>query len=173
MNSKPHTPITIAKIGRKFGVRGYFNLISFTSPPENILNFKSILIQYKSDWALYEVESIKPKNKNIFICKLKTISTPEEASKLTNCEAAVYREQLPNLDEREYYWVDLIGLKVCNKNGELIGTISDMIETKANDIIKVKRINKKSILIPYIDEAISNIDLNSQIMTVDWDIDNT
>jgi 16S rRNA processing protein RimM len=173
LNSNARTPITIAKIGRKFGVRGYFNLISYTSPPENILKFKQLLIKHKKTWVKYTVESIKPKNKNIFICKLEGIKTPEEASKLTNCEAAIAREQLPDLPPEDYYWVDLMHLKVNTENGQLLGTIEDIIETPANDILSIKPNTGQPILIPYTSETVTNINLDSQTMTVDWDIDNT
>jgi 16S rRNA processing protein RimM len=161
--------LTIAKVGKKTGLRGCFNLISYTAPPENILRYKSLAISNNSASKTYEVEYIKHKNKNIFTCKLKEVSTPEDASKLTNQEIKIHRSQLPELTDDEYYWADLIGLRVINDNKEEIGFITNIFETGANDILEVKS-KLSHHLIPYLDDVIINVDIDSQTMVVNWDI---
>ena len=169
LKKKDENYLTIAKVGKKNGLRGCFNLISFTSPPENILKYKNLIISIKNTSQTYEVEYIKHKKNNIFTCKLKGVSNPEDARKLTNLEIKIHKNQLPELPKDEYYWVDLIGLRVITENEEEIGIIKNIFETGANDILEVK--SKLSLhLIPYLDDVIINVDIDSQTMVVNWDI---
>ena len=90
-------------------------------------------------------------------------------------QAAITEEQLPRLKKGEYYWRDLIALKVINQDGTLLGKVSEMIETGANDVFIVTNgdKNKQKILIPYVTGVyIRKIDLINQTMNVDWVVDN-
>ena len=70
----------------------------------------------------------------------------------------------------EYYWMDLIGLSVETQQGDLLGTIKQIMETGANDVLVVHGDRER--LIPYIqDRVIKQIDLDNGLMTVDWDAD--
>lgn len=167
----PRTPIIVAKVGRKFGVRGCFNLQSHTSPPENITQFSELLIDENGTWRTYEVEYIKPKNKNVFICKLKGIDTPEQASMLTHAQIAVRYADLPPTDNDEFYWVDLIGLKVQTPTGEELGVVSEILETGANDVLCIKPSNGPTVCIPFLSKYITDIDTESQVITTNWSTD--
>ncbi len=91
-----------------------------------------------------------------------------QAGLYTNAEIGVYREQLPQLGGDEYYWSDLENLTVINQQGIILGQVSHLVETGANDVIVVK--GEKEHLIPYIlDQFILNIDLKNGRIEVDWD----
>ena len=80
------------------------------------------------------------------------------------------RDQLPALEQGEYYWTDLIGLKVVTGDGTELGVIERLFETGANDVVVVKGDRER--LIPYLPgQVITRVDLKAGEMEVDWDPD--
>ncbi len=89
---------------------------------------------------------------------------------LRGLEIAITRDQLPEPEDDEYYWVDLEGLSVTNLDGITLGVVDSIMETGANDVLVVK--GEKERLIPYVmDEFVHAIDLDAGTITVDWDPD--
>jgi len=79
----------------------------------------------------------------------------------------VQRDQLPESKD-EYYWADLIGLEVVTTKDVNLGLVDSLMETGANDVLVVKGDSER--LVPWIaDEVIVKVDLESRIITVDWD----
>jgi 16S rRNA processing protein RimM len=83
---------------------------------------------------------------------------------------AVPRSQLPEQDEDEYYWSDLIGMSVVNEANEQLGTVSNLLETGANDVLSVKG-ESGEILIPFVDAVIKQVDAANRTIRVDWSAD--
>ena len=99
-----------------------------------------------------------------------------QAEKLIGSEVWVDKDQLPNLDKGDYYWHQLEGLEVFNEAGELLGEVSHLFETGANDVLVVKA-SEKSIddmerLIPHVEkEIVLEIDLEERRILVAWGSD--
>ena len=107
--------------------------------------------------------------------KILGIDNPEDASQYVNCGVAIKHEQLPTLNKGEYYWRDLIGLKVLNQDEVELGVVSEIIETGANDVFVVTGNGESEtrVLIPYVmDIYVKRIDLITQTIHIDWVIDN-
>lgn len=99
-----------------------------------------------------------------------------QAEELIGSEIWVDKDQLPNLEKGDYYWHQLEGLEVFNEAGELLGEVSHLFETGANDVLVVKA-SEKSIddmerLIPYVEkEIVLEIDLEERRILVAWGSD--
>lgn len=158
--------VIIAKFGSVYGVRGWIRVYSFTDPPDNLLNYPNWLIHHQNTWQSITIREIKPYN-DYFIVKLPNCEDRDAARQYTNDLIAIYRDELPPLKDQEYYWSDLIGLRVITTNGVDLGTIKQMLATGANDVFVVG--NDKEHLIPYTEDAVKSIDLKDKIITVDWD----
>ena len=83
----------------------------------------------------------------------------------------ISRAQLPATQEGEYYWADLIGLRVENRQGITLGHVAELFETGANDILVIKADGvREEILIPFVrPRYIEAIDLENGVMRVDWE----
>jgi len=120
------------------------------------------------------LKSFKYGAKDLLI-KILGIDSPEDANQYVNCDVAIKHEQLPALNKGEYYWRDLIGLKVLNQNEVELGVVSEIIETGANDVFVVTGNGESEtrVLVPYImDIYVKRIDLITQTIHIDWIIDN-
>lgn len=93
----------------------------------------------------------------------------DQAMAFRDYTLAVARSALPALPPGEFYWADLIGLAVFNRDGHALGKVHSLFETGANDVLVVKN-GAAEILIPFVlGSYILDIDMTSQRMTVDWD----
>ena len=103
--------------------------------------------------------------KNNLIVKFKEIADINEAERYKGLVIRADREDLGELEEGVYYIADLIGLEVYDENGK-VGIIADVFNTGANDIYDIKREGKKNLLLPVIDEAVKEIDMENKRVLV-------
>lgn len=152
-------------LGRVYGVKGWLKVISNTDPIDNILNYPVWQLYHQGQWQSNQIESGKKHGQGLIV-KLSLINDREQAQQYVNDAIAVQRDELPLIAEEEYYWADLIGLKVATTSGVDLGRIDSMLATGANDVMVVKGAARH--LIPYIDPVIRSIDLEDQLIVVEW-----
>ncbi len=151
-------------IGAK-GIKGWVKVYSDTSPRENILSYTPWKIQ--TDELLQTVEiSGRLQGQNV-LAKLAGVEDREQAIELVGSQIYILAEQLPKLDEGEYYWSDLIGLEVESLQAEPLGTVETMMETGANDVMVLRGDRER--LIPFVmDDVVRIVDLTKKRIVVDW-----
>lgn len=113
-----------------------------------------------------EIEA-KVRLKNRVALKFKGIDSPEKASQLVGCELQIEAEDLPALPAGQFYGHKLIGLKVIDKNGEVVGETVDILENPANDLFVIESPQKEEILIPAVKAVVKRIDLKKGLMEIE------
>lgn len=150
-----------------FGIRGWLKIYSHTSPRDEIVDYQTWHLKQGGNWKQYKLTAGHSQGKGV-VAQLDGISDRDQAGELLDCEIAIQRTQLPELEPDEYYWTDLQGLRVVNIEGVELGVVSHLFETGANDVMVVK--GERERLIPYTTgEAVQSVDLNAGILLVDWD----
>lgn len=166
-----HTDVVVlGKLGSVYGVKGWLRLHSYTKPIENIFSYDNWLIKKNGQWQAIEKEDGKFHCKGIVI-KLTGVDDREHARHFTNAEIGVIKQDLPELDNDEYYWNDLIGLEVINKDGSLLGKITEVFNPSNSNDVFIVQADKKRHLIPFVNGIVDKIDLTSGKAYVDWDED--
>jgi len=161
--------INIGKVIGLHGVKGWLKILSFSSPPENIFNYKSLIISNKYINQIFHIEDSRKQGKKILI-KLDNIDDRTSAESLKDSDIYIQRSDLPQLSEDTYYWEDLLGFNVFNQNNIKIGNVDSFIETGSNDVLIVKTAKNKNILIPFImNKSIKVVNIESHYITVDWE----
>jgi len=151
-------------------VRGWVRINSFTRPPEAILDYSPWGLGLDDGWQRFELVKAEVRG-NGLVAKLQGVDDRDRALALKGIEIGIPRSELPALREsaQEYYWTDLEGCKVINQDGIEFGIVDSLMETGANDVLVVK--NGRERLIPYIDDVIESVDLDSKCIRVNWDED--
>lgn len=165
--------ITVGSIGAPYGVRGWVKVHSYTEAPANILGYEPWYLRAanKPDapWQTAEVEDAKEHGKGI-VAKFADCDDRDAAALMRGTDIAIHRDQLPPAEEGEYYWVDLVGLRVVTLDGTDLGSVDHLMETGANDVLVVK--GERERLIPFVmDVIVQDVDLASGVIRVDWDAD--
>lgn len=105
------------------------------------------------------------KHKAVFIVEIEGFSRREDVEPLTGLEVSAPREDLPGLQEDEYYYSDLIGMEVASDDGRVLGRVINIISTGSNDVLEVKG-PFGDVLIPAIEEAIVEVDVEKKKVIV-------
>jgi 16S rRNA processing protein RimM len=151
-----------------FGVRGWIKVYSHTSPKENILNHRSWYLNRDGQWLEYRLKQGKTHGKGI-VAALEGVDDRDQAAALNGAEIAIPRNRLPEIPADEYYWCDLEGKRVVNLQGIELGRVDHLFETGANDVMVVK--GERQHLLPFVAQVIKEVDLDGDLISVDWDPD--
>jgi 16S rRNA processing protein RimM len=170
--------LIVGKISGVYGVKGWVKVYSGTDPRDSITAYNPWYIQQgrhksKGEWREMRVEHGRRQAKTV-IAKLEGVDDRDSAMQLKGATIAIQPEQLQALGKDEYYWRDLVGLRVCNKEGVELGTVQRLMETGANDVLVVSGgegdAAQKELLIPWTPgRAILDVDLEHGQLCVDWD----
>lgn len=157
--------ISLGKITATHGIRGHLKLYSYSGNAKTLECSETVLLKCR-DGRLREV-GLKSVSAHAggFILALDGFTDIEQVQELVGSELCLKRSQLPEPEEDEYYWRDLIGLSVVTDQGLVLGPISDIFETGSSDIYVVRG-NKKEYLIPAIADVISTIDIPGRRMVI-------
>lgn len=161
--------VIIGRFGRPHGVKGLVTVNSFTEPRENLLHYSHWHAYINFQWLPLNVLQLDMNNKSI-LAKIEGYNDREDVGRLTNVDIAIKADQLPALGSGEYYWSQLIGMHVIDKQGTPLGDVDEMLSTGANDVMVV--MGDKRRLIPYLPgRTVIEINDSQRIITVDWDMD--
>jgi 16S rRNA processing protein RimM len=161
--------ISVGKISGVFGIKGWVKVFSYTEDRENILDYSPWILKKTNESKTLKVIDGNLQGK-VIVAQLEGVNDRDQAASLMGWDIFISSEQLPKAASGEYYWSDLIGLKVENTAGVDLGVISGLLETGANDVMIVQ--GERERCIPFLQgQTIINIDLNSGRMLVDWDAD--
>ncbi len=106
-----------------------------------------------------KVARVRPAGKT-FLLGLEGIETREQASELRNQYVFVQTKTIPLLPKGEYYHHQLLGLKVVDDQGNVLGKLDEILETRANDVYVVRAEDGSELLLPAVEnEVILNVDL--------------
>jgi 16S rRNA processing protein RimM len=159
--------ITIGRFGAPYGVKGWMKIQSFTVPVENILDYEPWYIEQNGDWQAISLSGQRKHNQGV-VATIEGCDDREQTVQYRNVDIAVPRNELPELEQNEYYWTDLEGLKVNTVTGKELGIIDHVFATGANDVLVVK--GEKEHLVPYLlEQVVKKIDLDNNTMLIDWD----
>ena len=114
------------------GVRGEVKVFPTTDDNARFKNLKTVLLDQGRGTRELEIEGVKF-FKNMVILKFKGIDDRNDVERMRQAKLLVTRENAVELGKDEYFIADLIGIQVVSDEGEELGTISDVLQTGANE----------------------------------------
>ena len=167
--SQADSLLVMGHVAGPYGVNGWLRVTPYTGELTALLEYSPWYMQREGEWKPVEVLQGKAHGKGLVV-QLAECSDRDQAAALGGTQIGVYRSQLPEAGAGEYYWDDLIGLRVINSDGTVLGTVHHLIETGANDVLVVR--GEQEYLVPYITgQVIKAVDTVEQVIRVDWDTD--
>ncbi len=166
-NASPPTQVLLGHIAGVHGIKGWIKIHSHTEPRDAIFDYQPWLLE-ESGKKITVLEG-KVSGKYL-LARLKEVSSRDDAEAIAGQKIVVGRDALPPLQESEFYWADLVGLKVLNQDGTSLGHIREMLATGANDVMVVS--GERERLIPFVmDLYVNQVELEQGVVKVDWDAD--
>ena len=176
--------IEVGRIAAPWGIKGWFKVHAYSASPEALFSSKR--------WFLLPPEKKNPKYTTPFsgCVKIKIRQAKEQGDtvvveadgiddrnlteQLLGCRIFISRESFPSTTEGEYYWVDLIGLAVVNREGVALGQVSDLLTTGPQTVLVIAFEDAgkpQERMVPFVSAHVDAVDLPGRRITVDWQAD--
>lgn len=168
--------VVMGRIIGPFGILGWIKVFPYTEFVDGLLEYPVWWVG-KGDGKWYEMKVAECNiHAKVLTALLDQCADRTTALTLKDMQVAIPRNQLPVLSDSgidEYYWTDLINLNVINLQGDELGNVTGLLESGSNDILKVQSLKecKNERLIPFVNQVIVKVDLESHQIIVDWGLD--
>lgn len=195
----PDDAVEVAKIGEAWGIKGGFKVLPFSGDPQALFGTKrwflrpaeaqpGALSRPGAPRASAPVPASKSGSPRLAsACALKVKQAREQgdvvvvtaegvedrnqAESLRGARVFVSRSSFPTPEEDEFYWIDLIGLSVINREGQALGMVEGLIETGPHCVLRCVDEDKVERLIPFVSAYIDKVNMADRQIIADWGLD--
>ncbi len=154
--------IIIGKIVAPHGVRGDIRIMPLTEKPELLLDLEYLLLEGGKKLTVKNARF----HKRMLLVTVEEVHSMNEAELLRDKNIYIKAEDLPALEEDQYYVADLVGIPVYDLEGAQIGTFKDSLSTGSNDVYVIAVPGAKDILVPALKEYFKEINLAEKRIVV-------
>ncbi len=161
--------VLYGKITKRHGLDGEVKVFPFGGHPQTLSGIREVYVEVpgRREPRRFSLSRIRIQ-KNVAIVKLEDVDTPEAADALKNLHVLVEKNDLQPPEEDEYYWNDLIGLRVRTSHGDNIGEVKDLINSGGHDILVIKSPGRgREFLVPFVRKFVTAVDLDDSMITVE------
>ena len=155
--------LVIGQIIKPHGLRGEVGVDAHTDIPERFGWLETVFLGQNNPREV-KVEAVRFHKSRVLI-KLAGYDSRQEAEQLRSEWLLIPEEEAIPLDEGEYYLHQIIGVEVTSDDGALLGQVTDVIETKANNVFIING-PLGEILLPDIEEVVREVDMENGKMVV-------
>ena len=163
--------VVLGKIVDAYGLHGAVKIHLFADDPAQIAKMRHWWIGAESSsaesWMCCKVSKCRVQS-GLLQASIEGLSDRTAAEAACGKLVGAPRSELPAPDPGEYYWVDLVGLEVVNTQGVVLGRVLGLIETPANDVVRVGAGGEREQLLPFVAAVVLDVDLPTGRMRVDW-----
>jgi 16S rRNA processing protein RimM len=163
----PADAVEVGRIAGAWGVKGWFKVQPYAGDPQALFSSKRWHLQEPA--ALLRITQSRAHG-GFVVASAQEVPDRNAAQALKGARVFVARSSFPTAGADEYYWVDLIGCAVVNREGTALGTVADLLDTGAHSVLRVVHGDDER-LIPFVAAHVDGVDLPARRITVDWQAD--
>ena len=186
----PDDAVELGRIVDAWGIKGGIKVLPFSTDPQALFSSRRWFLRPpdaaagpKPATALPELLRITGAREqgDVIVATAQQVTDRNGAEALRGCRVFVSRASFPTAADDEYYWIDLIGLAVVNREGQSLGTVADLLDTGAHSVLRVLAEDPatsadappvaRERLIPFVAAYVDDVDLAARRITVDWGLD--
>ncbi len=159
----------MGRVAAPYGVRGWIKVLPLTAEAETLLGYGQWWVRRRGGarWQEHALESGRQHGATL-LAQLSGLLDREAAAALTGADVGVARAALPATKENEYYWSELAGLTVVNRQGVVLGAVREVAEFGAHPVLRVDGADGTQRLIPFVEAYVDGVDLPGKRIDVDW-----
>jgi 16S rRNA processing protein RimM len=168
--------VEVGRILDAWGIKGWFKVEPYSASAEALFSCKQWFLlplpPKRGNAALLQIKQARAHADTVVACA-QDIADRSAAELLKGARIFIPRASFPAPQEGEYYWVDLIGLAVVNREGVALGRVKELMSNGAQDVLVVEGegAKPKERLIPFVDAWVDSVDMENRRITVDWQPD--
>lgn len=161
-----HQRVAMGYIKGVFGIKGWLKIAADTEYTDSLLDYPEWQLVKNGQSLNVTLEAGKVVNGELQV-KFEGINDRDQAFALRGYTIEIPRSEFAPAEEDEYYWADLVGMTVTNTENMTLGTVKNLMETGAHDVLVVDGEYGQK-LIPFVSQFIVNVDTEKKIITADW-----
>ncbi|MBE7370067.1 ribosome maturation factor RimM [Ramlibacter pallidus] len=176
----PADAVEVGRILDAWGVKGWLKVLPHSADPQALFSSKRWFLQPTergvaafSGTVLLRVREAKEHSDSV-VARADGVEDRGTAEMLRGARVFVPRSSFPTADKDEYYWVDLLGLDVVNREGVHLGVVRDLLSTGPQTVLVVEyQEDGKPLerMLPFVSAYVDGVDLEARRITVDWQPD--
>jgi len=179
----PADAIEVGRIVGAWGINGAFKVQAHASDPQALFSSRRWFLQpppgpRRQLPPLLCITQVR-EQASMVVASAQQVAGRDAAEALTGAGVFVSRASFPSAGDGEYYWVDLIGLTVVNREGAVLGDVTGLIDTGVHSVLRVRRTEAATDavaepaerLVPFVAAYIDSVDLAARQIRVDWGLD--
>ena len=176
----PADAIEVGRIADAWGIKGWFKVLPYSASPEALFSSKRWFLQPAERGAktfagtmLLKIKEAKDHSDSV-VATSAEVPDRNAAELLKGARIFVSRASFPTPETDEYYWVDLMGLDVVNREGVALGAVRELLHTGPQTVLVLAYTEEgkaKERMIPFVSAYIDNVDLAGRRITADWQPD--
>jgi 16S rRNA processing protein RimM len=173
----PADAIEVGRIADAWGIKGWFKVLPYSANAEALFSSRSWFLlptekgqKYIEGSVRLEVKEVKDHSGTV-VGSAHHVVDRSAAEALRGSRIFVSRSNFPSVVEGEYYWVDLIGLNVVNRQEEVMGTVRELLTTGPQTVLVLDYVLKgeqMERMIPFVAAYVDDVDLKARLIRVDW-----
>jgi 16S rRNA processing protein RimM len=174
--SFPADAVEVGRVAGAWGLKGWIKVQPFAAEPQALFASRRWFLQpadvplARGVPALLRVQQSR-EHGALVVAQAEEIADRDSAEALKGARVFVARSSFPTAGEDEYYWVDLIGCAVVNRQGVLLGQVSELSDTGVHSVLHVRPDGAPERLIPFVAAYIDDVDIAARRIRVDWGLD--
>ncbi len=173
----PADAIEVGRIADAWGIKGWFKVLPYRADPEALFSSKRWFllptekgVKTFAGTASLSVKEAKTHSDSVVACA-EGVQDRNAAEALRGARIFVSRSSFPAAADDEYYWVDLIGLNVINRQDEALGTVRELLSTGPQTVLVLECVvdgKAQERMIPFVSAYVDSVDLAAKNIRVDW-----
>lgn len=176
----PADAIEVGRIADAWGIKGWFKVLPYSASPEALFSSKRwyLLPAEKGVKAFTGTLKLAIKeakeHSDTVVATAQDVDDRSAAESLRGARIFIARSSFPTAEKDEFYWVDLIGLDVVNREGVALGNVKELLSTGAQTVLVMdyeQDGKPQERMIPFVAAYVDDVDLAARRITVDWQPD--
>ncbi|MGB7786681.1 MAG: ribosome maturation factor RimM [Salinimicrobium sp.] len=155
----------LGRIVSKFSFKGEVLIKLDTDEPETYLEMESVFVEYDNNLVPFFIEKSSLQKSNLLRVKFEEVDTEEDADDLMKCDLYLPLNMLPELDEDQFYYHEIIGYTVEDANYGTVGVLTGVNDTTSQALFEIEK-NGKQILIPMNEQFLQKVDKKNKKILV-------
>jgi 16S rRNA processing protein RimM len=160
----------MGRIVAPYGLKGWVKIEPYSADPDSLSVYSAWWVGKNQDWRELKVAESVRRHGASLLARFEGCVERDAALALKGCELALRREALPQSGDNEFYWVDLVGLKVVNVRGEELGLVAELFENGAHPVMRVVA-GETERLLPFVEHVVRQVDMAEGCIRVEWELD--
>jgi len=183
----PADALEVGRIGDAWGLKGWFKVLSYASPPEALLSARRWHLRAAGRAPttvrppdVLDIREVRKHGDGI-VAIAEGIADRSAAEALRGARIYIERSSFPQAGADEFYWADLLGLEVVNRDGVVLGEVVGLIDTGPHSVLRIAPPGAapdagasgaaRERLIPFVSAYVDTVDLAGRRIVVDWGLD--